>query len=81
MSLVNPFLKILKDNQWSLNAMAGKTGVAVPTLQQVFNGAIKSPRTLLTGLQSLGYNAEALAREYEAWRQALLLDAREQVGL
>lgn len=65
----NPFKRIQHEKGWTIHQMAGITGSSVTSLQQIFAGAIKNPKSVIEALSRHGYDPVILRQEYSEWLQ------------
>lgn len=65
----NPFKLIRIERGYTLHEFALVTGVSVPAIHQVEQGATKNPVKILDALEDLGHDKAKLESEYSKWRR------------
>lgn len=79
--LQNPFFRLRKEAGLTIQAWSAVIGVSSSTIQHLEAGSLKTPKTVLSALDALGYDPKALATEYNDWRQSLQQEAREKLAI
>lgn len=63
----NPFRAARQRLGLTQSGMARTAGLSLPTIASAEAGATANPRTLLTALEHLGFDAGQLERDYQTW--------------
>ena len=66
----NPIQAIRQGMGLTRREFAAALGVSLPSLTQAENGDQESPTIVFSGLERIGFDRDASARDYQAWRLA-----------